>query len=170
VATAHLIHGYLAVGKSTFSQRLAEDQGAVLLSLDAWYLRLFTDGAPTAHQDYVLLQRLWASLDDHWPQILRAGVDVVLDFGFWSRLSRDRARDRALAAGGQARLWSVTCDKEISIQRCLRRNLAPGENFVLDAAAYEALRTRFDALGGDEPCEIIVTGSSTPGMQVVGEE
>jgi predicted kinase len=80
--TAHLIHGYLAVGKTTFARRLSSRSGAILLSVDDWYLRLYTDGRPTGHLDHDLYLRLESQLDELWPQLLARGLDVVLDFGF----------------------------------------------------------------------------------------
>ena len=80
--TAHLIHGYLAVGKTTFARCLSSRTGAILLSVDEWYLRLYTDGTPTQHLDNDLYLRLESQLDELWPQILLHGVDVILNFGF----------------------------------------------------------------------------------------
>jgi predicted kinase len=91
MATAHLIHGYLGAGKTTFAAKLASQKNAIRLSADEWYLRLYTDGRPNTHLDDSLLLRLESVLDELWPSILIQGVDVVLDFGFWSRESRDRA-------------------------------------------------------------------------------
>src|SRR5688572_8578404 len=58
VATAHLIHGFVGAGKTTFAKRLAAETGAIRLSMDEWYLRLYTGGEPTESQEPELLRRV----------------------------------------------------------------------------------------------------------------
>jgi predicted kinase len=157
VATVHLIHGYLGVGKSRFARDLSSRSGAVLISLDEWYLRLYTNGAPTPHQEYELLDRLTGVLHGHWPQLLRAGVDLVLDFGFWRRSERDMTRELARSVSANHRLYWVRTDDETALSRCLIRNDHPGSAFIIDAAAYRDLKARFEELGGDEQFEVIET-------------
>jgi predicted kinase len=145
-----LIHGYLGAGKTTFAQQLTEDVGGIRLSLDDWYLRMYSDGEPTASMDPVLLDRVWAALDELWPQLLEQGVNVVLDFGYWTRIRRDRARDVAGAAGADTVLYSVACDEDVARARCLGRNHDPRSSFVIVAAAYDELKAGFEPLGEDE--------------------
>jgi predicted kinase len=66
--TAHLITGLPCSGKTTYAMSLAEASGGVLFSLDYWFI--------TLHGRY--------SLDE----LLRRGVDVVLDDGFFFREHR----------------------------------------------------------------------------------
>ena len=157
VATAHLIYGYLGSGKSTYARQLSEKVHGVYISLDDWYLRLFTDGTPTARQEYELLGRLSDAMSDHWPQIVGAGAAVVLDFGFWTRASRDEARRLALTVGSQTVLHWIRCDDEIALARCVARNDDPHASFVIDAAAYEALKMRYEELDPDEDRIIVDT-------------
>lgn len=103
--TVHLVHGYLGVGKTSFARQLSEQTGAIRLSADEWYLRLYTNGRPTEQLDDVLWRRRKSQLDDLWPQLLARGVDLVLDFGVWSRSERDHARSRATALGANLVLY-----------------------------------------------------------------
>lgn len=92
-------------------------------------------------------------LEDHWPQILRRGVDVVLDFGFWTRTDRDRTR--ALAA--EHRLYWVRTDDPTALSRCLARNKEPGANFLIDQAAYRDLKAKYEAPADDEEYIVVTT-------------
>lgn len=148
VATAYMIHGYLGSGKTSHAKRVARDQGAIYLGMDEWYLRLFTDGSPTTHLNDTLLQRLWVVLNDHWPHLLIAEVDVVLDFGFWTRARRDEARELALAAGAAVELHWVQLDDETAKERCVSRKSDTA--FVIDSETYEYLKFRFEPLESDE--------------------
>jgi predicted kinase len=99
--------------------------------------------------------RLVRTLEGHWPQILRAGVDVVLDFGFWKRSARDRARALAEAVPAEHRLHWVRAADETAMARCLTRNERPGDNFLIDEAAYADLRRYYEEPGADERYEIV---------------
>ncbi len=156
---AHLIHGFLAAGKTTFARRLSARTGAILLSYDEWYLRLYTDGTPTGHLDNEQCRRLESLLDEVWPQFLVHGVDVVLDFGFWTRAFRDRARRLATAAGADVVLHSVSCGERIARQRLAARNLDPRGSFLVSDAGYDDLLRKFSPLDADEP-HTDVTGSA----------
>lgn len=156
MATAFLMHGYLAAGKSTHSRLLADQTGAVLIGLDEWYLRLYTDGRSTSHQDYELLQRLVSVLDDHWPKLLAAGVDVVLDFGFWKRTDRDRARTLARSVGAAHRLIWVRTDDATALRRCHAR-AGSATSFLIDTDAYRDLRARYEPPDPDEAVELVET-------------
>ncbi|MDQ1439373.1 MAG: hypothetical protein QOK43_3002 [Acidimicrobiaceae bacterium] len=156
VATAYLVHGFLGAGKTTFAEALAQSSGGIRLSLDEWYLRLFAD-APTEHLDAASWKRLDAMMADMWPQMLRSGVDVVLDFGFWTRPSRDRARSAAAAVGADTILYLVTCDDAVALGRCLARNSLGGPSFIITPAGFEEMRSRFEPLGHDEAHVLVET-------------
>jgi predicted kinase len=159
VPTAHLIFGYLGVGKTTFAQELAQRVGGVVLSEDEWYLRLYTDGARD-HLEPAWSQRLTGVLDDLWPQILNGGIDVVLDFGFWSRERRNATRSRAADLGGEAKLYWVTCDEVVARQRVAHRNNKPGSSFQILGNAYEELRAKYQPLDADGQFDLIDTTRS----------
>jgi predicted kinase len=98
MARLHLMVGLPGVGKTRRALALQRDLPALRLSADDLHLALFADDA--RHPDHNLRHdRIEAVL---WPMALaalRAGADVVLDFGFWSRQERDGFRSQAAAAG-----------------------------------------------------------------------
>jgi predicted kinase len=152
VGTVHAIHGYLGVGKTTFARRLEAETGGVLLSIDSWTIGLSGDDK---HLDAALFERAWALLSEPWPRIVRTGADVILDFGFWSRQSRDDVRVRAAAAAAPLRLYSLHCDRATAIARCQAR--VREHSYDLDADTYDALRAKFEPLAVDEAAEIVNT-------------
>lgn len=155
--TVHLVCGFLGSGKTTFSKALAQDGSAVRLLVDEWYLRLFADDTPTYEVDAKALRHVLAALNDFWPQVATAGVDVVLDFGFWSRTLREEVRERARAIGAATRLYWLRCPDEIALARCLRRNRTPGA-FLISKEGFSELKARFESPAISESYEIVETG------------
>jgi predicted kinase len=49
MATAHLIHGFLGVGKTTFARQLEQRIPAIRFSHDEWMARLYGDDPPVEH-------------------------------------------------------------------------------------------------------------------------
>lgn len=153
VATVHLICGFLGTGKTTFSRPLAEQKSAVRFSVDELYLQLFTD-EPTRELDAQALERLLLMLSGVWPQIVQAGVDVVLDFGFWRRAFRDDVRARASLIGAETRLYWLQCPDDVALARCLQRNGLPGA-FLITAQDYRELKAGFEPPTSDEVYETV---------------
>ena len=84
--------GKLCAGKSTLARKLKDELNAVILNSDELTLAL-----PFNHDDTypVIKPYLWRKA----AEIVRAGANVVLDFGFWSRADRDEAKAYFAQAG-----------------------------------------------------------------------
>lgn len=153
MATAHLICGFLGAGKTTFSKTLTEQKSAVRFSVDELYLQLFAD-EPTHHMDAKAVERLLVALNDIWSQVVKAGVDVVLDFGFWHQALRDDVRERAHSVGAATQLYWLRVPDEVALARCLQRNGTPG-SFLISAQQFQELKAKFEPPGSDELSEMV---------------
>jgi predicted kinase len=162
MATAHLIHGYLGAGKTTFAKRLELELPAVRFSHDEWMSRLFGDDPP-ADQFATLHGRVWDLMAEIWTRCLGLGTDVVLDLGFWSRVERDRVRDQVAAAGADCRLYELTCSETEAWARVEARNRDLGGSLLITRNTFEVLRGRFEPLADDEERVSITTDASPPG-------
>lgn len=85
----YLMCGKICSGKSTHAQALKKAHNAVILSVDEITLALFGQDAGDKMDDYVA--RTEEYLYRKSLEILEAGVDVILDWGFWTRKERDYA-------------------------------------------------------------------------------
>lgn len=139
----HLIHGYLCAGKTRFAKQLEAETGAVRLTMDDWMIAASGD---RQHLDPVLYERVRSLLDDHWMAMARRGIELILDFGFWSRAERDAARQAAAGIGAASRLYWVTCPEEVTRQRCRRRNVTRHRDYYFDEGAFDALIAKFEPL------------------------
>lgn len=83
--------GKICVGKSTYAERLRKEHNAVLLSVDEITLALFGQDAGENHDIYV--ERAENYLFQKSLEIIEIGVNVILDWGFWTKEERDYARE-----------------------------------------------------------------------------
>ena len=94
MATAHLIHGFLGVGKTTLARQLERSIPAIRFSHDEWMTRLYGDDPPVEHFAE-LYRRVCQQVEEVWPRCLELGLNVVFEFGFWTRQERDVVRARS---------------------------------------------------------------------------
>ena len=120
-------------------------------------IALHGDNPPAEHfTDYEqkITDLIWSIAE----QILKAGTDVILDFGFWRRTSRDGARSRLNAIGAEVKLYNLQCDDTKLVQRVLKRTEdMPEGALYIDAEAIQIFRRRFEPLAADEECIFINT-------------
>jgi predicted kinase len=149
MATAHLIHGFLGVGKTTLARRLEQKIPAIRFSHDEWMTRLCGDDPPVGSFPE-FCRRVSKLLEQVWPSCLELGVDVVLDFGLWTRHDRDAFRAKIAAIGAEARLYRVTCSEEEAWRRIEKRNTDLRGSLYIARNTFEILKLRFEPLSSDE--------------------
>lgn len=158
--TINLLCGRIGSGKTTYAKRLEEETGAIRFTHDEWMQRLL--GPKPPEDEY---RKLWDDVEDEiWSEVrkvIQSGIDVILDFGFWTRSSRDIARERASSAGGQAVLHYIACPRDVAFERTMRRSENPGpESLWIDEAAFEKLDALFEPVGDDEEYVAVETDFS----------
>ncbi len=149
MATAHLTFGYLGAGKTTLARRLELDHSAVRFTPDEWMAALFGRDPPLAifrEKEATIL----ALMEPLWLRCLEAGVDVVLDFGFWSRAQRDEVRTLVAGVGARSVLYELSCPEPEARRRIDMRNQSRGQGLYIPPGAFDTLKARFEALGDDE--------------------
>ena len=149
MASAHLIHGFLGVGKTTLARQLERSIPAIRFSHDEWMTRLYGDDPPVEHFAE-LYRRVCQQVEEVWPRCLELGLNVVLDFGFWTRQERDVVRARIAAMGAQACLYRLTYSEIESWRRIDKRNTDLQGSLYIARNTFELLKSRFEPLGDDE--------------------
>lgn len=91
MAKVIMICGKICSGKSTYSEKLRKENKAVVLSVDEITLALFEQSVGEKHDEYVA--KLKKYLFEKSLDIVLVGVDVILDWGFWTKAERDYARE-----------------------------------------------------------------------------
>ena len=134
MATLFLICGLPGSGKTTLARRLERERHALRLTPDEWIAKLFgTDLTPPTLdwcRDPVEAVQ-WGVAE----RALQLGVNVILDFGFWSRVERDDFRARARALGADAEVHFLDVPRAVLSERLAARNadLPPHTFRVTDA-------------------------------------
>lgn len=152
MAKVILICGRICCGKTTYARRLRAESGGVVLSVDEIMLSLFGQSAGEKHDEYTgRLQRL---LFEKSLEILAAGVNVLLDWGFWTKEARARAREFYKSRGIACEFHYIDIGDETWRERIDRRNrmAASGETaaYILDSGLEAKCLSLFEVPEQDE--------------------
>lgn len=160
--TAFLVHGHIGVGKTTVARQLEDRYTAVRFTSDEWVAVLYGSEEGSVRDFADVLSRVEMVMEPLWVRWLQAGVDVVLDLGFWSREKRDHVRESVVRSGGTVELLSVVCDREMAWGRVDQRNgRLDGGSVQVSRATFDALRSEVEQLAPDEPHREVNTDRPT---------
>lgn len=131
MAKVFLICGKICCGKSTYGEKLRKEYKAVLLSIDEITLSLFGQHCGDKHDDYV--ERTEKYLFEKSLEILEIGVNVVLDWGFWTKEERDYAKAFYKSRNIECEFHYIDVNDEEWAFRLTKRNAAVLQD---EASAY----------------------------------
>ena len=120
MAKVVLICGRICVGKSTYAKTLCKKERAVLLSCDEITLALFGCDVEEDHDEYV--KRTQNYLFVKALEIVKNGINVVLDWGFWQKDERDFAKMFFGSRGVACELHYLEIPDEEWYNRIRKRN------------------------------------------------
>jgi len=154
MATVHFMHGFIGSGKTTIARQLAKELPAVRLNNDDWMMPLYGRGPHgDKHDDY------WMRIHKiHWDlarDIIRAGADVIMDYGCWSKSGRKEWAERALEFADRVVFHNVKCDIDVARARCVRRTESGDSELFVCANAFDALLPKFEPISEDEGFNVI---------------
>lgn len=154
--TLHLLCGKIASGKSTLANSLKAEQAAILLTEDHWLSRLYPDQIHSV-ADYVKLsKRLRDVVGPLVIDMLKARINVVLDFP--ANTPADRHWLRSLAATAQAShsLHFIDVDDETCRARLHLRNERGEHDFAATATEFDLITSYFVAPDKEEGLNIVI--------------
>ena len=119
--------GLPASGKSTRAKQIEEERQALRLTPDEWMIPLFNDNDANGKRN-----------------ALSHGVDVVLDFGVWSKDERTALRTLAAAVGASCELVYLKTDEDQQRRwRDARASTEPETTFHITDEDLDEYRRRF---------------------------
>ena len=145
-ATLHLICGLPGSGKSTLAQKLERETSALRFNPDSWLMKIVGTGnderARTAIESIQ-----W----DIAQKAISLGIDVILEFGFWSRTERDDYKKIARKLGAKTKLHYLdvpTVELKLRIEK--RNSSLPADGFFVDPNLIDDWAKSFEAPTADE--------------------
>ena len=145
MTTLHLMVGLPCSGKTTRAKMLEAQLGALRLTPDEWHRFLFGQDAAdpdhdARHDKIEVLQ--WQIAEAS----LRRGIDVILDFGFWTKAEREDFRQRAAALGAETTIHFLDVPFHDLLHRCAARNTRASDDVTfIPLDMMHAYAQRFEA-------------------------
>jgi predicted kinase len=142
--------GLPGAGKTTRAREIEAERGALRLTPDEWIEPLYGSN---------LSQEVLDGARDpveavQWSMAARAlelRVDVVLDFGFWSREEREVFRTRAAMLGAASEICFCDVPFEELLERLQQRNAErPADTFIVTAEQLRSWAAVFEPPNADE--------------------
>ena len=136
--------GKLCSGKTTYAKNLRKVGKAVILSIDEIMLALFDQDDGEKHDDYVA--GINGYLYRKSLELIDSGIDVILDWGFWTKEERDYARSFYGSNGVVNEFHFIDIEDSEWRRRIEKRNQDVLSN---NSSAYyvdEGLLEKFDAI------------------------
>lgn len=148
-----LICGKICCGKTYYARQLQEGTGSVILSMDEATFDLIQNEQGEYYDAFV--RRLGGYLRKKACEICKAGANVILEWGFWSKQDR-AAMSGYLTANGVPFEWHyLDIADDLWQQRIEMRNKQVatengGADFYVDAGLLEKLCAMFEAPDKEE--------------------
>jgi predicted kinase len=146
MATLFLICGLPCAGKTTLARVIEVERNALRLTPDEWMIRIVGDGFDEKKREAVEAVQ-WEIAT----RVLTLGVNVVIDFGLWTRAERADFRARAEAIGAKTKLIYLDISREERLRRLAARNAAlPPDAFPVTEARFDFFTSVFETPTTDE--------------------
>ena len=122
MAKVFLICGKICCGKTTYAQKLCNENNAVLLSVDEIMLALFGQHCGDKHDEYV--ERTEKYLLNKSLELIENNINVVLDWGFWTKAERKSVKEFYKSRNIECEFHYIDISDETWKNRLNKRNIA----------------------------------------------
>ena len=120
MAKVYLICGKICCGKTTYSQKLCAENDAIVLSVDEMTLTVFGQNCGAKHDEYMNNAKKY--LLNKSLEFIDKKINVVLDWGFWTRKEREFTKDFYKSHGIDCELHYIDISDETWKIRINQRN------------------------------------------------
>lgn len=136
--------GRICCGKSTYARRLSAELGAAVLSVDEIMLTVFGQYAGDKHDEYV--EKLKRYLLNKSAELIGSGINVILDWGFWTMDERRAAREFYAVRNIRCELHYIDISEELWRERLRKRNSLVKAGEANDYFVDENLARKFASI------------------------
>lgn len=138
-----MICGLPGAGKTTLAKKLEEERRALRLCPDEWITPLLKNKKDIEELDRLrepVEQLLWKASQ----RLLRLGMTVIMENGFWPDWERAGYRDRAKELGAKVELHYIEAPLETLWERVSKRNEHPETEIVIRLDTLKEFTTKFN--------------------------
>lgn len=144
-----LVTGPTGVGKTTYSNSLSKEIGAVKFSIDPWMQAMFSKDMKELDFDWMMerVERCYKQIWEVSEQILGLNGNVVLDLGFSTKAQRTRFVDLSARFGNIAEVHYLAAPAELRKARIKKRNSEKDPAvyaFEVDDSMFQFMEPRFE--------------------------
>lgn len=145
--TMTLLIGLPGSGKTTLAKQLETERKALRLTPDEWMSPLFGAGEHEGRRWVLESELLWSVA----ARALQLGVNVILDYGCWSRDERELFRKRSEELGATTEMVVLDLPVDVLWQRLDARNaLASANTFHITEQELRSWDKLFERPAADE--------------------
>lgn len=144
IAKVILICGKICSGKSTYAEQMRVKNNAALLSVDEIMLALFGQYVGDKHDEYC--ENLQNYLFNKSLELIEAGVNVILDWGFWQKDEREYAKGFYKSRNIECELHYIDVCDETWRERLNKRNGGVEAGEVSAYFVDDNLAKKFDSI------------------------
>ena len=152
MAKVFILCGKICSGKSTYSQKLRKDKKAVILSVDDITLTLLGQNGGNTLDVYV--EKLEQYFFQKSVEIVETGINVILDWGFWTKAERDFAKEFYGSRGIEYELHYISISDEEWYRRLEKRNKdvmgKKSDAYYVDEGLAQKFKSIFEIPGKEE--------------------
>lgn len=159
MAKVFLICGKICCGKTTYAQKLCKEKNAVLLSVDEITLALFGQHCGDKHDEYV--EKTEKYLLNKSLELINKGINVVLDWGFWTKAERKAVKEFYKSRNIKWELHYIDISDETWKSRLHKRNNAVLANETSAYYVDDNLAAKFASLfevPSEEEIDVVCQG------------
>ena len=144
MAKVYMMCGKICSGKSTHAAELKSLHHAVVLSIDEITLALFGQDVGGLHDTYV--ERAERYLYEKSVEIIHEGINVILDWGFWTKEERSYARNYYSSKGIECEFHYIDISPQEWARRLEKRNMEIMEGKISAYYVDEGLAAKFASI------------------------
>lgn len=159
MATIHLMCGFMGFGKTTLAKELERTLPAVRLTHDEFMVDLYGRNMPyeTFHSRYQTVDDILWKLAE---KIIATGTDVIMDYGFWDKKTRQKVQQKAIKLTPHVIWHQLNCDIHVAKKRVLKRTADSPNELYIDETCFDEKLKQYEPIKADECLCVIFHTSS----------